>query len=119
MGEEPKPPEPMRYGVVGEDTQSTPDKLEKYTGTVEWSYLKPHFEAGVLLYVDPILPITEVGQALADDNKERIQSWLKSGDLVKPSEPHARWWEENPQAFTALVVSPFVLMQPAPSNVKK
>ena len=105
-------PEEMRYGMLGEDEQTTPEKLQKYTGQVDWNYLKPHFESGALLYVDPILSITEVGQALADDNKDKIQTWMKSGDLVKPSEPHAAWWEKNPQNFTALVVSPFVLMQP-------
>ena len=107
------PSEEMRYGILGEDNQTTPEKLEKYTGQVDWQYLKPHFESGALLYVDPVLSITEVGQALANDDKAKIEAWLKSGDLVKPSEPHAAWWEENPQQFTALVVSPFVLMQPA------
>ena len=109
-------PENMRYGMLGEDTQTTPEKLEKYTGVVDWGYLKPHFESGALIYVDPALSITEVGQAFADDDKEKIGDLLKSGDLVKPSEPHAQWWSENPGEFTALVVSPFVLMQPAPND---
>ena len=104
--------EEMHYGVLGEDTQSTPEKLEKYTGVVDWEYLKPHFDSGALIYVDAILSITEVGLAVAEDDKKKIEAWLKSGDLVKPSGPHAKWWAENPQEFTALVVSPFVLMQP-------
>lgn len=108
-------PEEMNYGVLGEDTQSTPEKLEKYTGLVDWEYLKPHFDSGALLFVDTCLNITHVGQALADDDKEQIEAWLKTGDLIKPSEPHAKWWQENPQQFTALVVSPFVLMQPLTS----
>lgn len=102
----------MRYGIIGDDGQTTSEKLEKYTGVVGWEYLQPHFDSAALLYVDPSLSITEVGQALADDDKGKIEAWLKSGDLVKPSEPHAKWWQENPQEFTALVVSPFVLMQP-------
>ncbi len=111
--EEPTPSsESMQYGMLGDKSQGTPEKLEKYTGVVDWEYLKPHFDSGALMYVDPILEITEVGQALADDDKAKVESWLKSGDLVKPSEPHAKWWQENPQPFTALVVSPFVLMQP-------
>ena len=105
-------PENMSYGVLGDDAQTTPEKLEKYTGVVDWEYLKPHFDSGALLYVDTCLNITDVGQVLADDDKDKIEAWLKSGDLVKPSEPHAKWWSENPQEFTALVVSPFVLMQP-------
>lgn len=92
---------------------SDDEKLEKYTGIVDWQYLKPHFESGALLYVDPSLSITEVGKALTDDAKTTIEGWLKSGDLVKPDKLHATWWQENPQKFTALVVSPFVLMQPA------
>ena len=105
-------PESMNYGVLGDDTQSTPEKLDKYTGVVDWEYLKPHFDSGALLYVDPTLSITEVGQALADDDKDKTQAWLKSGDILKPSDLHVNWWLENPQEFTALVVSPFVLMQP-------
>ena len=108
----PSDPENMSYGMLGDDTQTTPEKLEKYTGVVDWEYLKPHFESGALIYVDVELSITEVGQALADDDKAKIEAWLKSGDLIKPSEPHAKWWSENPQEFTALVVSPFVLMKP-------
>tara|TARA_Y100000385_G_scaffold196599_1_gene203593 strand:- start:62 stop:394 length:333 start_codon:yes stop_codon:yes gene_type:complete len=102
----------MKYGMLGEDGMSSEEKLDKYTGVVDWAYLKPHFDTGALLYVDPSLSITEVGKALADDTTKKIGAWLKSGDLVKPDELHAKWWQENPQDFTALVVSPFVLMQP-------
>ena len=28
------------------DNSSNEDKLEKYSGEVDWTYLKPHFEAG-------------------------------------------------------------------------
>ena len=108
-------PESLNYGILGDDTQSTPEKLDKYTGVVDWEYLKPHFDSGALIYVDPTLSITEVGQALADDDQEKTTTWLKSGDIVKPSALHAKWWQDNPQEFTALVVSPFVLMQPVSS----
>ena len=116
MKDDTNQPEEMNYGVLGEDAQDTSEKLEKYTGIVDWEYLKPHFESGALLYIDSCLNITDVGQALADDNKEAIEAWLKSGNLVKPSKPHADWWQENPAQFTALVVSPFVLMQPVDST---
>jgi hypothetical protein len=110
-----QPPKEMPYGIIGEDNMSSKEKLEKYTGIVDWAYLKPHFESGALIYVDPTLSITEVGKAFADDMKGKIEAWLKSGDLVNPDELHAKWWQENPQDFTALVVSPFVLMQPVES----
>ena len=67
----------MPYGIVGDDSQSTPEKLEKYTGVVDWEYLKPHFKAGALIYVDPCLSITEVGQALSDDDAKKNSSVVK------------------------------------------
>ena len=106
----------LRYGILGKDSHTTREKLEKYTGEVGWDYLRPHFESGVLIYVDPSLSITEVGEALSGDETEKIKAWLKSGDLVKPGELHARWWSQNKESFTALVVSPFVLMTPTPQK---
>ncbi|MGK0185463.1 MAG: hypothetical protein ACI9R3_001241 [Verrucomicrobiales bacterium] len=105
-------PESMPYGMLGDDTTTTPDKLAKYTGDVDWSYLKPHFESGVLLYVDPGLDLTTVGETFSRDASDKVQEWLKTGDLLKPSQPHATYWEESDAKFTALVVSPFVLIQP-------
>ena len=104
--------EPMRYVMLGTDDTTTEEKLEKYTGEVDWSYLKPHYQSGALLYVDPSLSITEVGKAIADDDLGRVADWRGCGDLVVPSEPHAVYWESANLTFRALVVSPFVLMQP-------
>ncbi len=106
-------PEPMRYGVLGQDNASLIEKLEKYTGEVDWSYLKKHYEAGALLYVDPALDLIAVGKAFAEDDAEAVATWKSQGDLVQPSAPHATFWEETQPKFQALVVSPFVLIQPA------
>jgi len=103
---------PMEYGILGEDGATTADKLEKYTGVVDWNYLNPHFKNGALLYVDPAISLTEVGEALAADDADKVKAWKQRGDLVTPSQPHADFWEESVAKFRALVVSPFVLIQP-------
>ena len=54
----------------------------------------------------------EVGKAFSDDDAESVRAWKSAGDIVVPSEPHALHWEETKAKFTALVVSPFVLIQP-------
>lgn len=105
----------MEYGILGDDNATEAEKLEKYTGEVGWKYLKPHFEAGALLFVDPSVPLTEVGEALAADDAEKVKGWKQSGDLLTPSQPHAVFWEESGARFRALVVSPFVLIQPTDS----
>jgi len=102
----------MEYGMLGGEDPS----LEKYMGEVNWDYLKPHFDSGALLYVDASLDLKEVAEALVSDDKTRVESWLKSGDLLKPSQPHWDYWGSSGETFRAVVVSPFVLMQPAASE---
>ena len=104
--------ETMRFAMIGEDHSTDLEKLEKYTGEVDWNYIKPHFLSGALLYVDPALSLTEVGRAFAEDQVEKVKAWRKVGDLVTPSQPHADYWESSDAKFIALVVSPFVLVQP-------
>lgn len=111
--------ETMRYGMLGEDEATTAEKFEKYTGEVEWSYLEPHYRNGALLWLDPSLSLTEVGEALTNDDAARVAEWKKSGDLVTPSTPHAFYWEESRATFRALVVSPFVLIQPLECDEEK
>lgn len=108
--------EPMNYGILGEDASTDLEKLEKYTGEVDWTYLEKHYAAGALLYVDPSVDIVEVGKAFVRDDAEAVEGWKKKGDLVVPSTPHAMFWEESKARFTALVVSPFVLIQPLEGN---
>ena len=104
--------ETMRYGVLGDDDSSVSDKLEKYTGEVDWAYLKKPFEAEALLYVDPSLDLVEVGKAFTEDDAEAVKAWRSAGDIIKPGAAHAEFWEQSEAKFLALVVSPFVLIQP-------
>ena len=102
----------MHYDMLGNQHPTEAEKLEKYTGTVDWSYLKSHFDQDALLYVDPSLQLAHVGNVIAGDDKVQVESWLKTGDLLKPGAPHAEHWQSSQAKFTALVVSPFVLIQP-------
>ena len=104
--------EQMQYAILGENATTDLEKLEKYTGEVCWDYLEKHYKSGALLYVDPELDLVTVGKAISDDDIESVMSWKKSGDIIQPSAPHAEYWEESKARFLALVVSPFVLIQP-------
>lgn len=108
--------EKLQYGVLGEDQASAGEKIAKYTGDVDWAYLKPHYKSGAMIYVDPELTLTEVAEAFTKDDKAQVQAWLKSADLVKPSHLHEDWWEHDQPRFTAVVITPFVLAQPLPKD---
>ena len=111
--------EPLKYAMLGEDNSSVDDKLEKFTGVVPWKYLRPHWKSGVLYFVDPDLNLTEVGKVISDNDKDQVEVWLQSGDLVKISDLHAAQWETGGQDFEALVVSPFVLCRPVQDSKSK
>ena len=102
----------MQYGLIGEDASTDGEKLQKYTGEVDWSYLRPHYENEALYFVDPELGLAEAGLAFTQDEKEKVARWLKAGDLVQIGALHAAQWEDSPTKFEALVVSPFVLCRP-------
>ena len=102
----------MKYGMIGEDNASDGEKLAKFKGEVDWSYLKPHFERDCLFFVDASLEMTEVGEAMAKDDSEAVKGWMKSGDLVKIEAIHAFQWEDGKTEFEAFVISPFVLCRP-------
>lgn len=108
--------EGIRYDMLGIDDATEQEKLEKYTGTIDWSYLKASFQKDALLYVDASLQLSQVGKVIANDEKEQVQHWLKTGDLLKPGSQHAEYWESSQTRFTAMVVSPFVLIQPLPGG---
>lgn len=111
-------PEKLKYGILGEDLQSETEKIAKYTGDVDWTYLKPHYKNGAMIYVDPVLKLSDVAEVFVNDDKDQVQAWLKSADLVKPSHLHEDWWEYDETRFTAVVVNPFVLAQPLPKEEK-
>ena len=69
---------------LARDTLSQTEKLEKYSGDVEWSYLKPHFKAGNLIYVDPSLDLKAAGLVFTKEEQVQVRKSLQFGDLVHP-----------------------------------
>lgn len=97
--------------MLGEDHMSDEEKIAKYTGEVGWKYLKPHYERGNVLWVDPELDLKEVAKAFTRDDSAQVADWLGCGDLVRIGDLHAEQWEGGDDLFLAVVVNPFVLMQ--------
>ena len=44
--------ESLNYRMIQDSDISNADKLEKYSGIVNWGYLEKHFQNGALIYVD-------------------------------------------------------------------
>ncbi len=100
----------MEYGMVGEDGLTMEERLEKYSGVTDWSYLRAACMYDVLYYVDASLELKTVANAFLEDKAEEIKEWIRKGDIVKLEKLHLMHFdEEKEKKFEAVVVSPFVL----------
>jgi hypothetical protein len=88
------------------------DKINRETARVQWSELERHFAHGSVVYVSEELDLVEVALRVAHDDKASITRWMNEGKVAKVSDLQARTWEAAGTPLWALVVSPFVLVQP-------
>lgn len=105
-----EPHDPLRYRMLGDDGLSPEERLRKYTGPVSYDYLLGPLRNGVLVQVHEALNLTEVGLAFINDDKRRVQAWLDEELLVRADET-TFGKRDGPEAYTAVVVSPFVLVR--------
>jgi hypothetical protein len=86
--------------------------LQEQLDAARWEWLREHHQRGVLLLVEPLLDLAEVGERMAADDSAAVQAWLASRLLAKPSETQVAAWDAMPdKLFALLIVSPFVLVQ--------
>lgn len=87
-------------------------KLLRETGKVEWKLLSPHFESGGLVLVKNPLDLVKVAYSFAMDDKDRVAAWLETGELVRVDNDQVTAWNAADPSFWAVVVAPWVLIQP-------
>lgn len=91
---------------------ATKEELATKIDNADWLSLRAHLERGGVIVVDPMLELTEVGTAVANDEVKTVERWLLSGLLSKPSVEQIKAWDaESGKAFLCLIVSPYVLVQ--------
>lgn len=87
-------------------------KLLRETGKIEWKLLSPHFESGGLVLVENPLDLVKVAHSFAVDDKEAVAAWLESGQLQRVDKDQVEVWDAANPTFWAVVVAPWVLIQP-------
>ena len=82
------------------------------TAQIPWRELQRFFAAGKVLRVDPGLDLVEVAVCIEQDELERVEAWTSSGELQPVGDDEARHWIEEDALLWAVVVKPWVLVQP-------
>lgn len=87
-------------------------KVNLETAQIAWKELQRFFAGGVALMVSLDLDLVEVAFQISRDNVELIRQWAEAGKLLKVSDTQAASWFEEDALVWAVVVSPWVLVQP-------
>ncbi|HUW25439.1 MAG TPA: DUF2288 domain-containing protein [Gallionella sp.] len=87
-------------------------KINLETSKIAWSELQRFFAGGKALMVSVDLDLVETAFQISEDNAEQVRQWMLSGKLVRVPVEQAREWFETDALVWAVVVSPWVLVQP-------
>ena len=87
------------------------------TAQIRWHELQRFFASGNAIAVDSSLNLTYVAAQIAADNAIQIKEWMEAGlvDAVKDSQ--AMQWYETDALVWAVVIKPWVLVQPIQQQV--
>lgn len=91
-------------------------KLLRETGKIDWTALAPHYESGGLVLVDRELDLVKVAYSFAQDEKDSVTAWLQAGQVTRVEPEQVEQWNREKPRFWAVVVAPWVLIQPLKSG---
>ena len=92
--------------------QELVNKLNRETAKIAWQELQPFFATGMAIYVSHKLDLIKVACELAEDNKAAVEAWMKEGLVANVSDEQASAWLDSNILVWAVVIHPWVLVQP-------
>jgi hypothetical protein len=90
-------------------------KVNLETARIAWKELQRFFASGAAIHVSVDLDLVEVAYQMSQDNTAQIRQWMLDGKLGKVSDEQAAAWIGTDAMVWAVVVSPWVLVQPSGS----
>ena len=89
-------------------------KLNLETARIGWGELQRFYARGNVVRVAEDQDLIEVGVALVRDRKDEFQQWINDGKVAEVKPDEAQRWHDEEASVWALVVAPWVLVQPDP-----
>ena len=88
-------------------------KMNLETSRIAWRELQRFFAIGAAIYVSSELDLVEVAYQVSEDNKAQVTAWMEAGQVARVTDMQAQMWFDEDAEMWAVVVSPYVLVQPA------
>ena len=98
--------------AMTQDIALTAAKLNQETARIDWTALQPFFARGQTVLVRPGLDLVAVATAFADDRRDAVAGWMETGDVAHVTDAQAETWSQTNEEMWAVVVAPWVLIQP-------
>jgi hypothetical protein len=90
--------------------------LERSVGPVFFTDFRAMLSRDAVFVVAPTLSLLDCAVAVAMDDVTKVQAWIASGELRKPSRGERDAWPNaGARQWLAVVVQPFVLVQDPPT----
>ena len=86
------------------------------TAKIAWKDLQRYFAQGIVVMVKPCLDLVDVAYEVTRDNEEQVKHWMEAGKVQNVSDNQAREWLDANALMWAVVVKPWVLVQPVISK---
>ncbi len=88
------------------------EALQQKIENVPWRALRGQAGQDVYILVDSAIDIAEVGVAVVDDNTVQVETWVRTGQVGKPTLENLAAWDQAPdKIFRTLITHPYVLIQ--------
>jgi hypothetical protein len=87
-------------------------KVNLETAQMPWRDMQRYFAGGAALFVSAELDLVETAFQMSEDNAVLIGQWMSQGQFGKVTDEQARTWLDTDAMLWAVVVSPWVLVQP-------
>jgi len=97
---------------MNQDDLIAKEKIHQETSKIEWSALQRFFASGLAVYVAPDVDLVTAADAFSQDNKAQVSEWMASKQVHLVSDQQASQWIEKEAILWAVVVKPWVLVQP-------
>ncbi len=92
-------------------------KVNLETSQIPWLELQRFFAGGLAISVASDLDLVEVAYQFSIDNKSQVEQWLNAKKIGHVSDQQAADWFNNNLSVWAVVVKPWILVQPVVSDV--
>jgi len=87
-------------------------KINSETAQIHWHELQRFFASGNAIAVDASLDLIQVAREITKDNATQIKAWMDAGLVDTVKDAHAAEWYTQDALVWALVIKPWVLVQP-------